>query len=156
MIGIHDFPTSAKALAVTNGMIVIQPRGTNYEIHLKPSKPFNGPPNSSVEGLIRAQARKVLTVPSGGNFVSPIFGPPRIIQGRVRHLEENDIVLQAGGLFIVEMPAADSAIDLSNGLIAVGAIVNVTVLPSASFEITLLRDTFHIDDAATTGAGAGH
>ena len=47
-----------------------------------------------VEALVRVRARKVWTVPSGGLFVAPIFGPPRIVQGRVRALDEHEIVIR--------------------------------------------------------------
>jgi len=87
-----------------------------------------------VEVLIRVMARKVYTVPSGGNFVQPIVGPPRIIQGRVRHLDDRQLVVQASANFIVDLPAADSAIDLDNGLITLNTMVNVVALPGATLE----------------------
>jgi hypothetical protein len=89
-----------------------------------------------VEGVIRVKARKAYTVPSGGNFITPIFGPPRIIQGRVRGVDGNGIVLHAGVAIQVELPAEASAVELANGSIAVGgAMVNVVALPGATFQL---------------------
>jgi hypothetical protein len=88
-----------------------------------------------VNGVIRATARKAYTVPSGGNFVSPIYGPPRTIQGRVRAVEGNTVVIQAGAPIYVEMPAEATAVELWRGPITAGALVNVVVMPGASFEL---------------------
>src|SRR5262245_53708696 len=95
MPGPSDFPTRGKVTAVNDGHVVFVPRDTNYEMHLKTTKPYEGPVNAPVDALIRLSARKVYTVPSGGNFITPIFGPPKIVQGRVRYLDERMIVVQA-------------------------------------------------------------
>src|SRR4051812_2438492 len=97
------FVTSGKITAVDDGAIVFNPKNTNYELRLDGT--YDGPVNSPVKILIRCQARKVWTVPSGGNFVTPIFGPPRIVQGRVVYLDERTIVLRAGADFVIELPA---------------------------------------------------
>jgi hypothetical protein len=95
---------------------------------------YAGPVGSLTHGIIRAVARKVWTVPSGGNFIAPIFGSPRTIQGRVRALNETSILMQAGAPIVVDLPADANGIDLANGPIRVGAMVNVTALPGARFE----------------------
>ena len=86
-------------------------------------------------------ARKVMTVPSGGNFVVPIFGPPRIVQGRVRYLSADVLVVHAGTNFVVQLPVSDSAFDLSSGPIAMGSMVNATVLPGATLEVVTRVET---------------
>jgi hypothetical protein len=88
-----------------------------------------------VPALIRAAARKVYTVPSGGNFIAPIFGPPRIVQGRVRFIDDRALVLHAGAPIIVDLPGADAAIDLTDGQIQVNHLVNATLLPGATFQL---------------------
>jgi len=42
--------------------------------------------------------------------------------------------VQASANFIVDLPAADSAIDLDNGLITLNTMVNVVALPGATLE----------------------
>jgi hypothetical protein len=75
----------------------------------------------------------VYTVPSGGNFIQPISGEPRIVQGRVVWLSEKQLLLRAGTHVLVDLPREDSAIELGDGEIAVGSMVNVVALPGATF-----------------------
>jgi hypothetical protein len=135
-INVTEFPTRGKVIETKGDLVVFQPLGTRYEMHLKPrGGALGGPTGSRVEAVIRIQARKVMTVPSGGNFIAPIFGPPRIVQGRVRSLDEQTMVVQASAFIAVELPAANSALDLNNGPIEVGSLVNVTALPGATIEL---------------------
>ncbi len=131
-----DFTARGKVIAVNDASVVFAPRDTSYELQLATQGRYDGPVNVLVDAWVRATARKLLTVSSGGAFVSPIFGTPRTIQGRVRYIEaERAIVVQAGMPFTRELPAGDHARDLSNGAIAVGSMVNVIVLPGAMFEM---------------------
>ena len=138
MPSVNDFPSVGKINAFKDGGGVFTPRGTNYELHLKVSS-ADVPLNVPVDVLIRVAARKVWTVPSGGNFVAPISGPPRIVQGRVRSADSNQLVVHAGANFIVDLPMSDDAIDLTEGGVGVNKIVNVTLLPGATMEIVKVR-----------------
>ena len=131
-----DFPTAGKVIAINDGVAVFRPRGTTYELQLKLASAAAAAPalNVPVDAIIRVQARKVWTVPSGGNFLTPIFGPPKIIQGRVKFADEKQIVVHAGATVVVDLPTIDSAVDLPNGPITVGVMVNVTALPGATVE----------------------
>ena len=131
-----DFPARGKIIEVRGAIAVFQPAGTNYQIHVELSG--DAKPEVSthpIECIIRVNARKVYTVPSGGNFIQPIFGPPRIIQGRVKFADNNTIVVQAGVPIVCTLPAADSAIDLSEGQIRVGHMANVVALPGATMQL---------------------
>jgi len=132
-----DFKTAGKVIAVKDGAVIFNPRATRYQWELKTSTSYAGPLNIPVEALLRADARKVYTVPSGGNFVTPITGPPRIVQGRVRYADDRQIVVQANAFFIIDLPPVDTAIDLDNGPIAVNTMVNVVALPGAIFELVV-------------------
>ena len=123
-----------KITAVNDGVVHFAPSGTNYELHLS-APGYPGPAGALVAGRIVAAARKVWTVQSGGNFISPIFGQPRTIQGRVRALDERSLVVQAGVPIVVELPAAETGYDLAHGPISVGAMVNIMALPGARFEL---------------------
>jgi hypothetical protein len=79
-------------------------------------------------------ARKIWTVPSGGNFISPVLGSPRTIQGRIRSLGERSMVIQAGCPIIIDFPSLESGIDLANGALQVGAIVNIMAMPGARLD----------------------
>ena len=135
MADITEFPAHGKVLRTIEGGVAFNPAGTNYELHLKTVGSFNGPTNVLIDGLIRVKARKLWTVPSGGNFIAPIFGSPRTIQGRVRQVTEKNLVVQAGTSIIVELPEADDAMDLTNGAIGAGSLINIVALPGATFEL---------------------
>jgi hypothetical protein len=125
-----------KVVRETSDLIVFAPAGTNYELHLRPAGGrYDGPVGVPVELVLRARARKVYTVSSGGNFIQPIFGPPRVIQGRVRAMDDRHVTVHAGTPIVIELPAEPHAIDLNRGPIAVGAMVNVIALPGATAEL---------------------
>ena len=114
-------------------MVVFQPRGTNYELHLEFPGQYSDPLNKPTQGMVHVQARKLYTVPSGGNFIAPILGTPRTIQGRVLSVSPTQIVLQAGTPVLVDLPLESHATDLGSGPVEEGAIVNVVALPGARF-----------------------
>ena len=142
--GITPAPTGAAAAAhlargkiieARPGVVVFQPRGTNYELHLEARRDLTAPTNKPILGTVLVRARKVYTVPSGGNFIAPILGTPRTIQGRVVSVSPTHLVLQAGLPVRVELPTDAHAIDLGSGPIEEGAIVNVVAQPGAGFDL---------------------
>ncbi|HTW95397.1 MAG TPA: hypothetical protein VMD30_11415 [Tepidisphaeraceae bacterium] len=135
MADVRDFPARGKVIGVKEGLVIFNPANTTYEMHLRVSSPYKGAMNKPIEALIRFTARKIYTVPSGGNFVAPIFGPPKILQGRVRYLDQRSLVIHAGVPVVAQLPAADSALDLESGPIAIGSLVNAVALPGAAFEL---------------------
>jgi hypothetical protein len=138
MASIWDYPAKGKVIEIHNGvsgsLIVFQPTNTTYHLHLAGAS-YSGPLKTPVEILIRANARKIWTVPSGGNFVAPITGTPRTMQGRVRFIEGQTIVVQAGVPVAITLPMNDSGIDLSTGAIGIASLVNAMVMPGVSYEL---------------------
>ncbi|QOV88612.1 hypothetical protein [Humisphaera borealis] len=128
------FYATGKVTAVKDGKVIFAPTGTNYELELVSPK-YAGPTGKPVKAIIRVKARKVWTVPSGGNFITPIFGPPKIIQGRVRSLDARTLVIQAGTAITVDLPDEDIVFDLANGAISEGVMVNVTAFAGGTFEL---------------------
>lgn len=135
MASLTDYPAVGKVLSVGDDHVLFNPAGTNYELKLLTDVKYAGPVNQRVECLVRTTARKVYTVPSGGNFIAPIFGPPRTVQGRVLYADDRNLVVKAGTNVIVELPLTEDAVDLAVGGLRVGAIANVTALPGARFEM---------------------
>ncbi len=129
----NDFPARGKVSSVDGDRVVFAPAGTNYQIHLLGR--YDGPIGERMACVIRAKARKIWTVPSGGNFLAPIFGPPKTIQGRIKYLDERQMVVQAGTAVVVDLPADERVYDLVNGPLTVGALVNISALPGASLEL---------------------
>jgi hypothetical protein len=128
-----DNTASGKVTEVREGLVIFNPVGTSYELNLvRPG--YLGQLNKPVTGVIRIKARKIYTVPSGGLFITPIFGPPRIIQGRIRALDEKSMVMHAGTNLVIEFPQDDAAFDLVNGPLSVGKLANVVAWPGATFE----------------------
>ncbi len=133
---VSDFPACGKIIAMENRAVVFAPANTNYEIRLDAEGTLDGAQiGVMTEGLIRLEARKVWTVPSGGNFISPIFGPPRTVQGRIRYLDENQMVVQAGVPIIVRLTTDPDAYDLVRGPLTVGTLVNVAAHSGGTFEL---------------------
>lgn len=121
-----------RVISAGDGRVVINPVGTGYQLELEASGEW--PVGQRVCGAVRAKARKVWTISAGGGFISPMVGTPRVVQGRVRRVETGRIVVQAGAEVGVELPPGPEALDLVNGPIAPGVMVNITLEPGASFE----------------------
>lgn len=136
MPGLNDFPARGRVKAVKDGNVIFLPSNTTYELSLRAADaPITEQTGRLVSAEIRVAAGKIYTVPSGGGFITPIYGTPRIIQGRIVHIEGNVLVMRAGTYIIVELPKNDDAIDLSEGAIKVGSIVNVVAEPGASIAL---------------------
>ncbi|MGA2442394.1 MAG: hypothetical protein ABSH08_15680 [Tepidisphaeraceae bacterium] len=131
----NGFLARGKVVEAKDSIVVFQPADTNYQIHLQTARPYTGPIGQLIDARIRAKARKVYTVPSGGGFISPIFGSPRTLQGRALHVEDRQIIIRAGVAISVELPQPETAVDLSAGPIAVGSMINVAALPGTTFEL---------------------
>jgi hypothetical protein len=136
MAMVKEVSSKGRIVRVQDGVAVFRPTGTSYELHLiVTGGGIDGPVDGVVNVVIRAKARKVYTVPSGGNFTSPIQGPPKIVQGWVVEGDERTLVIHAGANFVLELPALDSAIDLGDGAIAVNRMVNAVLMPGATIEL---------------------
>ena len=129
--------TKGRVVSVSGDVVVFKPANTTYELHLKAvGGAYDGPIDATVQGVIRGKARKAYTVPSGGLFVTPIMGPTRIVQGRVIDLEKNALTLSAVATINVALPTTAGAVELANGSIMHGSLVNVVLEPGATFELT--------------------
>jgi hypothetical protein len=128
-----EFLARGKVKSVQNGTVIFVPSNTNYELYLAGS--YDGAPGELIDCVVKARARKIYTVPSGGNFITPIFGPPKIVQGRVRSASDKQLVIHASIPFVIDLPREDSAIDLDEGAITVGNMVNAVLLAGATFEL---------------------
>lgn len=134
MASVMDFPARGKVIGTRGDKIIFNPTNTNYELYLDGGASA-APTNVPVKAMIRAAARRLWTVPSGGNFIAPIFGPPRTVQGRVQLVDGNQLVVHAGMPIVVTLPTEDVALDLSSGAIGVGTLVNFVAMPGATIEL---------------------
>ena len=110
MAAATDFPTRGKVLASKDGMIAFNPRGTTYELHLRHAG--EAPPlNTLIDVLVRGTARKVWTVPSGGNFVTPIVGTPRVASATGKIVEALAVEMEIAELEELSEEVGDEAAD---------------------------------------------
>ncbi len=83
--------TASRPAGVTCGI-----PNTSYEMHLRPSGEITAQPGKRLIGIIRAEARRIDTVTTGGRYVEPVMGRPRRVQGTVVRAEAGAIVVDAG------------------------------------------------------------
>ncbi len=77
------------------GYIVMAFPNSNYELHLLPTAPIRTPPGKRLIGTIRARAKRMDIVETGGRFVEPVYGRPRRVQGTVVGIDGNAVVIDA-------------------------------------------------------------
>lgn len=132
---VTDFPARGQVKAINGRTVVFQPANTNYELHLTAEGSTDGVKTGvTVSAAIRVKARKVWTVPSGGNFIDPIYGDPRKVQGRIKYLSDSEMVVQAGTPIIVTLPTDPEGLDLVRGPLTVAGLVNAATLPGGTIE----------------------
>lgn len=84
--------------AIGDEWIDLEVPGTDYRLRLETYKAPTTPIGKRIHGIIRARARRIDVVRTGGRYVEPVYGRPRRVQGRVAAIDESDhgIVVQAG------------------------------------------------------------
>jgi hypothetical protein len=95
-----------------NSIVTLRVPGSNY----RNSFVFNGDPalltpGTRVRGTIHAPAWKVDRVELGGNYVEPLYGRPRRMQGTILSVNtaRNELTVQVGYEATVKLPAGDKA-----------------------------------------------
>lgn len=128
----HTLTFARGVLAETaDDRIVLAIPGTNYQIHLAVYQKPTTPLSKRIVGSIRATARRVDEVKSGGRYVEPVMGRPRRIQGEVIALNQadNTITIDAGAPIVCKL--ADPRQHAAN--FRVGMFVASDLAPGASF-----------------------
>lgn len=74
--------------------VIIGVPNTSYQIHLVGTA--RGEIGKTIIGTIRAKARRIDVVQSGGRYLEPVYGRPRRVQGSVIAIEGNSVVVNAG------------------------------------------------------------
>jgi hypothetical protein len=91
--------------SVVDGLVTLAVPGTNYEntFKLGAGKVAAG---DRVRGTIHAPAWKAETVSDGGNYVEPLLGRPRRMQGTViaSNAGSNELTVHVGYDVIVKLP----------------------------------------------------
>lgn len=86
------------ASGTTPSLIVLSVPNTSYRLHLRPAADVTTPVGKRLIGTIKAQARRIDVVESGGRYIEPVFGHPRRVQGMVVATEpsSNSVTVHAG------------------------------------------------------------
>jgi hypothetical protein len=90
---------------------VISVPGTEYVLRLHLKGATSVAPGKRISGVITGSAQKVHRASAGGEFIEPVEGHPRIVQGRVRESDPtgNRLLLQAVVPMWISLSADQSA-----------------------------------------------
>ena len=99
--------------SVANGIITLRVPGSNYRnsfaVHGDAAGLAEG---ARVRGTIHAPAWKVDRVELGGNYVEPLYGRPRRMQGTILSVNAaaNELTVQVGYEATVKLPAGGAGV----------------------------------------------
>lgn len=105
---------------------------TSYEMHLLPTPPLSeikAQVGKRLLGTIRAQARRIDVVQTGGQYVEPVMGRPRRVQGTVIAIAGDSVVVDAG----VAIHCRPTDARQQAGQFSVGQFVSFDVLDGSTF-----------------------
>ncbi|MGP1347063.1 MAG: hypothetical protein ACTS3F_10410 [Phycisphaerales bacterium] len=116
--------------AVEGEHITLAIPGTSYQLLLKVLKAPATPIGKRLIGTIRATARRVDIVNTGGRYIEPVYGRPRRVQGRIDAIDTTNhtITVQAGIPIVCTLMKSQH-----NASFKVGDLVSFDVEPGASF-----------------------
>jgi hypothetical protein len=116
--------------------IILGLPGTDYQLHLALADPLppelTPGPTALVTGTIKAKARRMDVVRTGGRYIEPVYGRPRRVQGSIISLDasDNTIIVHCAPGCVVDctLMAGQRAADF-----AIGALVSFDVERGATF-----------------------
>ena len=96
---------------------VVSVPGTEYVLTLASGGRTSTPVGKRVAGVVSGRAQKFHRAAAGGEFIEPVEGHPRIVQGRIRAVDAaaNRVLLQAVIPMWVTLEAGQSAREFSAG-----------------------------------------
>ena len=85
------------ATATKPATITLSIPNTSYELHLIPAGAIRAAAGKRIVGTIRADAKRLDTVKTGGRYIEPVYGRPRRVQGTVVAVDTaaNAVVIDA-------------------------------------------------------------
>ncbi len=105
--------------------VVLTLPGTDYRLRLRVLKRPATELGKRVRGLVRAEARRIDVVDTGGAYVEPVYGEPRRVQGRIIDVDAANgaITVDAGACPIVcHLDARQRATEFQVGQLVGGAV----------------------------------
>ncbi|MCE9620462.1 MAG: hypothetical protein K8R92_11235 [Planctomycetes bacterium] len=110
--------------------IILSIPSTEYQLHLTCNGKTNVHPGKRIQGVIELKALRMHKASAGGSFIEPIYGHPRIVQGRVLSIDlgKNRLLCDVVVPVWVEPFDGQSAADFN-----AGDMVNFYVQSGATF-----------------------
>ncbi len=101
----------------TASKFVVSVPGTEYVLQFAAGGSTSVAPGKRVVGTITGRAQKFHRPHAGGEFIEPVEGHPRIVQGRIRDMDTatNRVLLQAVVPMWVTLQDGQSARDFAPG-----------------------------------------
>jgi hypothetical protein len=114
--------------------IILSIPGTDYQFHLAVYKKPSTPVGKRIAGTIRAHARRIDVVHTGGRYVEPVYGRPRRVQGEIIGVDTGaqTVTVHAGVPIVCKTDGAQRAEKFQ-----VGDFVSFDVRSGASFTPSL-------------------
>jgi hypothetical protein len=124
-------PTIARGnlISADAAQVVISIPNTNYQLHLVPTAPINLERGKRILGTIKLEAKRIDTVGTGGEYIEPVYGRPRRVQGTVIRTQNGAVVIDAG----VPIHAKPTDPRQSADQFQAGQFVSFDALPGATF-----------------------
>lgn len=119
----------APETAARPGYIVLAIPNTSYQLHLRPTADVSARLGKRLIGTIRVQARRIDVVGTGGEYMEPVMGRPRRVQGTVVGLTASHLIVDAGTK--IHLQPLDPRQSPSS--FQVGQLVSCDVLDGATF-----------------------
>ncbi|MGC9260305.1 MAG: hypothetical protein ACP5I8_09570 [Phycisphaerae bacterium] len=103
--------------SIENDLLTLKAPNANYRNTFKCSSAGDTAVGRRITGEIHAAARKIEAVSQGGNYVEPLFGRPRRMQGLVlrQNPGNNLLLVQTGYKVTVRLPPQQTAADYPVG-----------------------------------------
>lgn len=117
--------------SLSDGVAAFSVPGTQYRLDLAVAGGLDGSVGRRVRGRVRGRALRMHRAGAGGNFIEPLQGRPRIVQGTVLAVDPgaNEVILDLVVPVRVAMQAGQSATAFSTG-----DVVNFYMEPGTRFE----------------------
>jgi hypothetical protein len=99
--------------SVNEGMITVRVPGMNYQNSFQLKNGISVSAGDRIRATIHAPAWKVDRVDMGGNYVEPLYGRPRRMQGTILSVNAatNELTVQVAYEVTVKLPAKYKAAD---------------------------------------------
>lgn len=103
--------------SVDNDLVTLKTPNANYRNTFKCATAADMVVGKRVTGTVHAPGRKIEAVSEGGNYVEPLFGRPRRMQGLVlrQNIADNSLLVQTAYDVTVQLPSDQQAADFPAG-----------------------------------------